>query len=429
MKCKKYVSLFLCALLVAVITVFLSPNLASAAITAQGAQIGNDTVVTGSLGNPYSAWIAASGTPSFNWKLELGSLPNGLKWAVDTNSYGGSRINITGTPNMPGIFTFRFYVWNAISANYNVTTARKDFTIIIQGPSKITTTALPAGTKGILYNQALNANGSVSNWAIDAGSLPNGLQLNSGGVIFGTPTTAGTFSFSVKTTNAWASDTKVLDIVINSPGAQVNAPTITTSSLSEGAAGTAYSQALSASGTAPITWLLDSGSLPNGLSINETTGVISGTPTNAGSFNFIVKATNTAGSDTKNLSIMIASTSSAPTITTSSLSEGVSGTTYSQALSASGTAPITWLLDSGSLPNGLSINGTTGVISGTPTNAGAFNFIVKATNAAGSDTKTFSITISASGSGKSEGGGGCDAASATYAILLLAPLALMRKKD
>ncbi|WP_461257686.1 SUMF1/EgtB/PvdO family nonheme iron enzyme [Treponema sp. R80B11-R83G3] len=84
------------------------------------------------------------------------------------------------------------------------------------------------------------------------------------------------------------------------------APTITTTSLPGGTVGTTYSQSLSATGTTPITWSVDSGTLPTGLNLAEATGVISGTPTAAGTFNFTVRATNTAGIGIKALSIVIA---------------------------------------------------------------------------------------------------------------------------
>ena len=82
------------------------------------------------------------------------------------------------------------------------------------------------------------------------------------------------------------------------------APSITTSSLPDGKVGEAYSQILTATGTTPITWSII-GALPDGLSLNKDTGKISGTPTAAGSSTFTVKATNSAGSDTKELSITI----------------------------------------------------------------------------------------------------------------------------
>ena len=83
------------------------------------------------------------------------------------------------------------------------------------------------------------------------------------------------------------------------------APTITTSSLPDGKVGEAYSQTLTADGTTPITWNIIGGTLPESLTLNETTGKISGTPTAEGTAKFTVKATNSAGSDTKELSITI----------------------------------------------------------------------------------------------------------------------------
>jgi formylglycine-generating enzyme required for sulfatase activity len=85
----------------------------------------------------------------------------------------------------------------------------------------------------------------------------------------------------------------------------------------------------------------------------------------------------------------------APTITTPSLPNGTVGTVYSQTLAATGKTPITWTTESGTLPAGLSLAGTTGVISGTPTEAGTSSFTIKATNVAGNNTKQFSIIIAA----------------------------------
>ena len=83
------------------------------------------------------------------------------------------------------------------------------------------------------------------------------------------------------------------------------APTITTSGLPDGKVGEAYSQTLTATGTTPIKWSISGGALPDGLTLDETTGKISGTPTAAGTASFTVKAENSAGSNTKELSITI----------------------------------------------------------------------------------------------------------------------------
>lgn len=94
--------------------------------------------------------------------------------------------------------------------------------------------------------------------------------------------------------------------------ATAQAPSITTTSLPGGTVGAAYSQALAATGTTPITWALESGSsLPAGLTLSAD-GTISGTPTTAGTFTFTVKATNSLGDDTKELSIVIQAASVGP---------------------------------------------------------------------------------------------------------------------
>lgn len=92
----------------------------------------------------------------------------------------------------------------------------------------------------------------------------------------------------------------------NSLGDRVKyAPTITTTDLPNGTVDTAYSQTLIADGTAPITWRITDGSLPDGLSLNESTGVITGTPTTADTYNFTVTAENSAGSDSREFSLKI----------------------------------------------------------------------------------------------------------------------------
>ena len=111
----------------------------------------------------------------------------------------------------------------------------------------------------------------------------------------------------------------------------------------------------------------------------------------------------------------------APSITTSSLSDGKVGEAYSQILTATGTAPITWSIDGG-LPAGLSLNADTGEISGTPTAEGTATFTVKATNSAGSNTKELSITITKAAPAEhtitvtTEGGGTASASSAKAVV-------------
>ena len=294
------------------------------------------------------------------------------------------------------------YVANGDPDTNDIPAATEISLTVINTAPTITTTTLPEGQVGAAYSQPLTATGTTPIiWTLESGSLPDGLGLSEAGVISGTPTTDGTFTFTVKASNDTAPDAeKQLSITINPIPVTGTAPTITTTALSDGQVGEAYSQPLTAIGTTPITWTLESGSLPDGLGLSET-GVISGTPTADGTFTFTVKASNgTAPDAEKQLSITINPTpvtDTAPTITTTALPDGRVGEAYSQPLTATGTKPITWTLESGSLPDGLALS-EAGVISGTPTADGTFTFTVKAANGIAPDaTRQLEITVTDGG--------------------------------
>jgi len=171
---------------------------------------------------------------------------------------------------------------------------------------------------------------------------------------------------------------------------------IVTSSLPSGTVSGAYSATLQAAGgTAPYTWGIQTGSLPTGLSLNASTGAIVGTPSVSGTSNFtaIVQDAVTATA-TKALSIVINPV--APlSITTASLPDAHKGQAYSQTLTATGgVTPYTWSVMAGSLPAGLSLAGSTGVISGTPTVSGTSNFTTKVTDSqATTASKALSLVV------------------------------------
>ena len=181
-------------------------------------------------------------------------------------------------------------------------------------------------------------------------------------------------------------------------------PSITTSSLPDGTGNIAYSKTLAASGGSGTytTWSIKSGTLPGALSLNSSTGVISGTPTTSGTSNFTVQVTDSKGATgSANLSITI---QAAPIITPTSLLDGKVNIAYSQTLAASSGsgAYTTWAITSGALPVGLSLLSmpgflSTGVISGTPTTSGTSSFTVQVTDSKGvTGSLNLSITIAAS---------------------------------
>jgi hypothetical protein len=150
---------------------------------------------------------------------------------------------------------------------------------------------------------------------------------------------------------------------------EFNLPSITTNSLPASGVGSIYNQTIEVSGgMSPYKWSITSGNL-DGLTLNSSSGVISGYPTAGGTFSFTTEVTdNLGGTAIETLSITVSS--AILNINASSLPNGAVGMTYSQSLSATGgTGPYTWTMTSGTLPAGLALS-PNGVISGTPTTAG-----------------------------------------------------------
>lgn len=332
--------------------------------------ITTSSLLDGTLSAAYSQTLSASGgTPPLIWSIVAGNLPEGLT----LNSSTGT---ISGTPTTASSSTFSVRV-----TDHNGSFDDQALSLKINAVPQVTTTSLPSGTVGAAYSQILGASGGTSplTWNVSSGALPTGLSLSSTGVVSGTPTVAGTSNFTVRVTDAYGVfDDQVLSIAVNA----TPTVTITTTSLLGATLTTAYSQTLAAmGGTSPFTWSIQIGTLPPGLALNSNTGVISGIPTAAGTYNFTVRVSDaTSAFDDQGLSIVV---NAGPAVTTTALMSGTVGAVYSQTLAASGgTSPLTWSLFSGALPSGLSLS-PGGIIFGVPTTAETSNFTVRVTDAYG----------------------------------------------
>ncbi|MBS1829070.1 MAG: putative Ig domain-containing protein [Acidobacteria bacterium] len=357
-------------------------KLFSIPVGSSGLTILTPSLPAATLNNTYTFALAASGgTAPYTWSILSGQLPTGMSLTPNTGV-------MTGTPTAAGTYTLFFQVADNTGATTN-----KSLTLQVIAGLTINTTSLANGQTGVSYNQTLSASGGVNTgfvWSIISGSLPQGLTLSTAGVISGVPAVNGTSTFTVQVTDgAGATATRQLSIQIGA------ALTISPDTLPGGSVGTAYSQALTASGaTGALTWSVSSGALPGGVTLGAGTGLLSGTPTAAGSFNFTVRvqdANNAAA--TKAYSVVIGE---GLTITTASpLPAASENVAYSQTLAtAGGTAPFSWSLSVGSLPPGLTLNTNSGVISGTPTTAGNYSFIVQVRDARQvSGQKAFTLLV------------------------------------
>ena len=389
--------------------------LSSGALFAQIAySISPASLPGGTVGVSYSQSLTVTPLTLATWSISAGSLPPGL-----TPPSGSSMAGIiSGTPTIAGTYSFTVQASFITSPNGAPTIVRNAYTVVIAGPQappvSITTSSFPDGVIGVSYSQGITATGGYGlgtyTYALAQGTLPPGLQLNpSTGVIFGTPTSAGSFGFVALVSSQSGTSSALTASATFSIGIAAPALSITTGSLPAGTVGVAYSQALAASGgygPGTYTYALAQGSLPPGLQLNPSSGVIFGTPTGAGSFGFVLQVSSQSGTSsalTASATFSIGIAAPALSITTGSLPAGTVGVAYSQALAASGgygPGTYTYSLAQGSLPSGLQLNSTSGVIYGTPTTVGSSSFMVQVSSQSGTSSAltasaTFSINIAA----------------------------------
>ncbi|MCG5501884.1 Ig domain-containing protein, partial [Ectothiorhodospira lacustris] len=252
-------------------------------------------------------------------------------------------------------------------------------------PVSIATDTLNNGLRGNDYAEVLRATGGTQSysWSIEEGSrLPERLSLNSTtGGISGIPTRSGVFNFNVRVTDSRGEYyIKALSIAVDAP----QAPQILTDQLPNAVVDQDYIALLQADGgETPYEWSAVAGINLDAIGLSlSSEGILSGIPTRAGSYRFVVRVSSSNGASSfreVNLSVTV---STAPSINQTSLPAGVVDQSYVAKLNANGgQAPYSWAIEAGTLPPGIEINPANGIISGTPTAAGIFNFVARVTDA------------------------------------------------
>lgn len=360
---------------------------------------------TGTVGSPFSRQLIASGgTTPYSWSLASGSLPSGLGL-----SPGGL---VIGTPTATGTFDFTVRVTDAQN-----TTAEKALAITVITPAtgydsqfvsqNVPSTLQPnqaffatirwlntgstvwnggGGFAVVSQNPANNVEwgGNTVPWV--GSPVPPGEQMELLFQAFA-PSRSGIYNFQWQLYQQgigfFGQMSANLSISVGDPNQPPPLSIGGPSSLSA-VKGTSFTNALTATGgTPPYSWQVATGTLPAGISLNSTTGTLSGTPTASGSFGATIRVTDSRSQTAqKALTFTVTDPPVPPVeIVTSTIAAAAKGVGFNQQMNATGgKPPYTWTVTAGALPGGLGLAAATGIISGTPAAAGSFSFTVTATD-------------------------------------------------
>ena len=322
---------------------------------------------TGISGVTFGYQISASNNPT---SFGATGLPSGLSINATSGAIGGDTTQ-TGTTNV------------IISASNPGGTGVATLVLTIQPPAPVITSAL-TGTapNGSAYSYQIAATNSPTKYG--ASGLPTGLIVNtSSGLISGTTTATGTSNVTISAANVTGTGTATLTLTVLPP-----VPAITSSLSASATVGSSFSYSITASNN-PTSY--NATGLPSGLSINTSSGQITGTPTQAGSTNVTISASNAGGTGNATLTITVQSLGK-PVITSSLSKTGLIGAAFSYQITATNSPNG---FGASGLPSGLGVNSSTGLISGTPATTGTSDITIIAANSNGPGVATLTLVVQA----------------------------------
>ncbi|MBV6501700.1 MAG: hypothetical protein CJBNEKGG_04218 [Prosthecobacter sp.] len=314
--------------------------------------------------------------------MATGSSPLTYQWyqgeSGDTSTPVGSNQDSFTTPRLSETTSYWVRVSNIVlpeGVDSNTAVVTVEPTEI---PSILTPSPLPTARTGLSYSTTFEAFGGTTpySWSVSSGSLPQGLTLSPDGVLSGTPSGFGSFTFTLEVADQELdTDSREFSLVVSNLA-------ISTSSLPTAVKGTPFSFSLAASGSNPVqSWAVHAGVLPAGISLNSSTGVLSGTPTTPGSSSLTFRVTDSSGfSVTRALLLTVSAKFIKPVLDPVTFPTITVGETFLHRLSAQ-NYPKTFSVTG--LPKGLKLNAASGEITGVPDVSGLFILQIRASNSAG----------------------------------------------
>ncbi len=337
------------------------------------------TMVTIGTITPSSSSVGQSVTVPFTVSSATGT-PTGSVIVGDSTTNTTVQVSAaTASVAFPTAGTRTLTVAYQGDANFSANSASTSYTVNGAAPT-ITSALTASGVQGQSFNYTITAtgNGPIT---FQAQPLPAGLSLN-GATISGTPTNAGATNVTLTANNANGSSSKTLVLTIQGIGA----PAITSSLMASGTTGTAFTYTITASGSGTIAF--NATGLPSGLNFSGAT--ISGTPTQTGTFQIALTATNAGGADNETLSLTINSIN-APVITSSLTQTAKQDQFFTYTITATGSGAISY--GANNLPAWLTLSGPT--LSGTPQvgDVGLNTVTITASSSGASDAEQLQITV------------------------------------